>query len=725
MARRKLSSPSSSVEALQAAVDPSVMPGSPVVTGDDTILSPMQPDAAGAPLPMTGMGMGSTDMPYHQTQEAREIVNIIKECMRESELARKGRIQKNRANMDVYMGIQDYSEKIEGQSCEFLPKVAIAAEQMCAFIKRGLVQFGDWFSIDMDERITSQLAWEPEHFRKIINNLLDHLQLDGDKTISFPVVISDAVKAASLESLLVLKVHGGVCKSHKFFVEPGERLVHLGTGQTLHGPDTLGKDDRIYWRGRIDVVRFEDYYPDPSGRNLYEIHFVERDYYQVLESAEAGMYDLAAVKSLQHYEYPVDDERYERARGGKDYTSPQFRKRVVLAEFWGTLLDKDGSPIARNCVATVANNDTLIRKPEDNPFWHGESPFVAQPLVRVPHSVFHKAIYDHGSDLNIALNELFNLMLDGGLASVWGTRQVHTSWLEDPSQVDGGIPQGATLAVNEQCPIGGKAVETVTTGNVPQDAMLMFEAISREFASAVCSNELKMGTMPPAQTRATTVVQQSQDQAVTLDGIISDLEEGVMEPAIRKFWLTCLQNLDAMDPSEIISSAPAHVSIPLLKMTPVQRFVLFAKACSFKVTGLSGTMNRARDFQKAMSLFQMLPTNPMLAQAFFKEFSPDKALKSIMKQLNINPDDLKRSPAEKADMQQDMQDMAMFAHMSAGGNLGEDGGGAAAGPGITQSGMGGGTNMQGSQPAISPEQSSLTSELAQAGNPTGDAGIPA
>ena len=66
---------------------------------------------------------------------------------------------------------------------------------------------------------------------------------------------------------------------------------------------------------------------------------------------------------------------------------PAFRKRVVLHEFWGTLLDNRGRVIAERQVATMANDRYLIRPPEDNPFWHGQSPFVCAPLVRVPFSV--------------------------------------------------------------------------------------------------------------------------------------------------------------------------------------------------------------------------------------------------------------------------------------------------------------------------------------------------
>ena len=39
----------------------------------------------------------------------------------------------------------------------------------------------------------------------------------------------------------------------------------------------------------IDLLRTENYCPDPTGRGLYEIHEVERDYIDVLNMAKSGI----------------------------------------------------------------------------------------------------------------------------------------------------------------------------------------------------------------------------------------------------------------------------------------------------------------------------------------------------------------------------------------------------------------------------------------------------
>ena len=194
------------------------------------------------------------------------------------------------------------------------------------------------------------------------------------------------------------------------------------------------EEDEV-WKLRVDLVQPEDYFPDPTGAGLYEIHSVERDLHEVIAMADEGVYDKSIVDQLIGIDFkkPEDEARDARDKNQDEVVTPSFRKRVVLDEFWGTLLKSDGSVAHRNCVCTVANKRFLIRKPEPNPFWHQLSPFVAEPIIRIPWSVWGKALFDDAVSLNLAQNELFNLILDGGMAAVWGTRQIRLEDLEDPA----------------------------------------------------------------------------------------------------------------------------------------------------------------------------------------------------------------------------------------------------------------------------------------------------
>lgn len=619
-------------------------------------------------------------------EEARlTVIQAVNRYRSEAEEAKYDRIIKNRNNRDMFLGRQDWSHKQEGQSTEFIPKVAVSVEQMCSFVKKGLISFGDWFSIELDRSLS--LVVDGAQIREVLKCFLNDLWERNNRSTRLHLVISDAVKQGLLESLMILKVHGGMMPFRQPDYNSGSRATKED--------ERLNFIEGKVWRLRVELVPFEDYYPDPSGNGLYEIHRVERDLHEVIQGAEDGMYDMAVVKELIDHTYQRSDteKRTDASRNQPQTTPPSFRKKVMLDEFWGTLLNSDGTVAARNCVCTVANERYLIRPPEPNPFWHQESPFVAGPLIRVPWSVWHKALYDHGSDLNRAINELFNLMIDGGLASVWGIKQLRMEDLEDPGQVAGGVKQGTTLVVKQTLPHNAKVLEDVSMGEVPRDAMAMYEALGREYNNAVLTNEMKVGQLPPRRVLATEVVEVTQSQAVTLDGIVGDLEE-FMTSVLRKCWLTILQNADDIPNHAWTSVLDARIAMMLMRASPEERYALFADKSQFRVSGLSATLAKAMDFQKSIALMQVVSQNPILARAFMLKYSADKHLRKLMQYLNMNPDDMEKDLDEKLQVQQEIADVGGLASMLGPGGAGGAGGGGLAEPGAAGSGgspIGGGS----------------------------------
>lgn len=617
--------------------------------------------------------------------EQLTVVQAIQQFRQEAEDARYTRMEQSRRNRDVYLGRQDWSNKLTGQSTEFLPKVSVSVEQMSAFVKRGLVQFGDWFSVDVDNTLAEVISGA-QIVRILDKGFLSNLWDHNGRTQAFPTVLSDGVKVGLLESLMIFKVHGGTSAVRRFYVEPGEVILDEEAGTVSRTEQKLTSDEESQWRLRIDLVRPEDYYPDPTGNGLYEIHRVERDLHEVLAMAEDGVYDMKAVRQLIDTDYTRDEGETRRPQDmNQDDPGPQpsFRKRVTLDEFWGSLLRPDGTIIHRNVVACVANDQYLIRHPEPNPFWHHESPFVAAPLIRVPFSVWHKALYDQATQLNLALNEMFNLMLDGGMAAVWGIKQVRLDDLDDPSQVAGGINQGATLAVKSTLPHGMKVLENITEGEVPQDAMAIFEFLNREYTQAALTNELKLGALPPKQVRSAEIMEASSSQAVTMDGLISDMESTCIVNILRKAWLTVLQNADELPPDMLANLTDKKAAMLIMRASPAERFALFANRTSFRVHGLSATLTAAKDFQKIMAMLQAVTVNPMLFQAFMMKFSPDTTLRRLMHALNINPDDIQKTQEELANLAAEME-RTMAASQITGGAGGEQGGmgGGAGQPGL-------------------------------------------
>lgn len=604
-----------------------------------------------------------------------EVVSALLAYKAEAEEARRTRLKQNRLNREAYMGQQDWSHKSAGQSTEFLPNTAGAVEQFVGFAKRALTQFGDWFDISLGQESKSPIS--SAELRDLIKGFTNEIYIEDNSVTSLASQIAQGLKSASLESLLLFKVMGHTVLEH----DPFDK-----------------KKKKRKWRLRLDLIRQEDYYVDPSGRGLYEIVSSEHDLHYVIERAREGIYDLDEVLRLKEsFEDDHDaskDSRDPQELGQDEEISPGFRKKVMIEEFWGTLLDEDGHVAYENCRVVLANERFLLRKPESNPLWHQRSPIIAVPLIRVPHSVWHKALYDHAVLLNLAQNELFNLMLDGAISAVWGIKQLRIDHLADPRDVSDGIPQGKTLQVKDTLPSGQKVLEKVAEGEIPQDSQVIFNELGRQFAAAGLTNELKLGSLPPRKVLATEVIEQSQSQAVTLDSIVGDIEKDAIEKILWLSLMTILQHLDDIDIDELLAAVGEQATFALLQMTPKMRWEAFNSGVKLQVHGLSATLARVRDFQKLAALLQMVGNNPLLLQSFFRRYSPDKILNHAIKTLNINPLQIERDDEDIARIPQEQEDMAKL--------------GALLGPAQQQ---GGGATAQGVG------ESELPAEIEQSANP--------
>jgi len=602
--------------------------------------------------------------PTSPTDDPVALVQYMLDMRRESFHARRLRMRQNELNRRAVKGMQDWSHKIEGQSREFIPKTSELREQFAAFIKRGLVQFGQWFSLEQ----TGPMPVDVRQVTKWLAKQLSSLPGSDGNDESIELKISDGSKVGLLESVIVLKV-----------TAQRETAVRYAPVDDVEVESIIDSRRRL----RIDLMRTEDYYPDPTGRGLYEIGDTEEDFSSIEELSQGDdpVYDPNIVMALrtdferEEREF-VERRKFERLQ---HVERAKPRHRVRLSEYWGTILDSNGGvavgPVRlpdgrrevrplRNVMFTVANDQFLIRRPEVNPYWHGESVFVKIPLLREPFTVWHRALFDQVVSLNFSLNEMFNLILDGGLAAVWGVRSVRKDFLENPRQVSGGVAQGATLIVNSNAPANAKVYDTVSTGKVPQDALSAYNIVDRELLQAAHTNDLKLGLLPPKQVKATEIVEASQNQAVTLDAIVTDMERG-LAILIRRAYMVLMQYADEIDLIALSDIVGLRDAVTLTGMSPARRFRTMVEGCKVRVFGLSATLARARDFQRIVAIFQLVQSSPILLRAFLRKYSADKMLTHVFKLINLNPEQFERDEQEIEQLPTEMQEiMQLFGVLS-------------------------------------------------------------
>lgn len=599
-----------------------------------------------------------------QKQRLTNVAKTVLGNMEEAKQARQSRMDMNLRNFDCYHLKQDYSHKLKGQSREFLSKQQQAVDQIATFTHQGLMDLKDWFDIEPEDGVdVSKLLVTPPEQKKILNR-----QLDKNDFFKF---VSDSIKVGLLGSLMICKVRGEM--ERKSLFEARQDLKNDPSGRKKK----LMRRDNLYWRLKLDLVRQEDFYPDPTGSGLYNIQAIDMDYHDLLKLAKdnPGVYDMDAVTSVVSDE-DTDQKTKKSRETNQDTAHGGMRKRVRIFEQWGTLLHpKTHEVMMDNSVCAITSDGKVIRPPAANPFWHGEDPYVVCPIITVPWSVWHRALMDAATGNNIALNEIYNLMVDGGMQEVFGIKQIRTNWLNDPSQVADGIPAGTTLDVNTQAPPGAKVLERVDVGSLSPQAFNMYNMMDREFSSSSMSNDIRMGNLPQRQVKATEIMASNQTLNGLFSGVGKHLEANYISKILRKSWLLQAQNLVEANPKELDALIGTERSAIVRSYQNEDIFASTAEGQNYKVYGISSIMNKLNDFKKLTTLLQTISGSPDLVREFTKKFSFTKFMGEIIKSLDINEDKIKLDDQEKAQIQAEQQQAMQLAMAQAqGGGGGGQGG---------------------------------------------------
>lgn len=570
----------------------------------------------------------------------KEIIDWIISCRDEADEAKRTRMDKNKDNYDMFHLEYDFSHKQEGQSQEILSKQSMAVEQIKSFFQQALADIGDWWKAEACyPEAEMSLLIKPHEITKLTNHMLQ-------RALYFSHV-GNSIESALLGSLAISKTYGCM-KSKPRFVSRKK-----GRGKSLKR--WVEKIEDKSWEMKFEIVRHKNYYPDPTGKGLYEIEDMYPDLHEVLALSEGddAIYDSAVVSKLSTEGTPDQDEEGDRAREvGQDVTSSGHRPKVKITEFWGTIIHpKTGEVVFENVVATIANDTDLIRRPTPNPLWHQKSPYTVSPMMEVANSVWHKAPMDAPSQHNRALIELYNLFVDAAMMQVHAIKQLRKGALDNPAQVANGIKPGTTLTVSELLQPGTKVLEPVTATQIPPEAINIYNIMNQEYNASALTNDLRQGVMPFRAVKATEVVEASQTITSVFQGMAKNYEARQSVRELELAWQTAAQNWDRIDKETFVSLFGAQRGEELSQLAPQDVFTSTVNGIRFKVFGISLTLSKAQDFRKLTTLLQTISASPVLMEEFLKKYDLGKTLGEIMTALDIDKHKLEIPEAVQSTMQ--------------------------------------------------------------------------
>ena len=621
------------------------------------------------------------------SDEQAELKKYILACREEADEAKQDRINLNRDNFDMFHLRHNFSHKKKGQSREVLSKQRMAVIQIVSFFQQALADIGEWWRVE--EKVTGQLLMlSPEEIQKLTN-----WQMEQQDYYSH---VGNCVQSGLLQSLIISKTAGKLIPKTRFETtgKKGQKKV-------------LVVDDKT-WRIQQTCVSAENFYPDPvPGRGLYEIEEMWIDYHDMIQLSKGDdpLYNKKvnelSMNQIQDYE---EQQRVHRETD-QNTTRESHIPQVKLTEFWGDVVI-NGELEYENVVITLANEQVIIRGPEPNPLWHQGSPYTCAPLIEVANSVWHTSIMDAATKHNNTLIEMYNLMLDASLKAVHGISQINIDALADAKQVSGNIPWGTVLKTNSSLAPGQKVMESVVTGDVPQDIFTMMNVVQQEFNASSMSSDLRQGVMPFRQVKATEVVETSNTITSVFQGVAKNVEQKLIQKELDIAWKTVCQNLDLIDKAELVALFGKERGEAISQMDPQEVFVNTVNGTKFKVFGISLTLSKAMDFRKWTTLLQTVFANEMLLEIFLQKYDPTKFLNEILISMDIDKSKIEIPEAQlQAQEQQQAEqqqagpagpDMMSQVPQAGAGSLADIFGGGAE-SGIPQSNFPGSVATQGGQ----------------------------
>lgn len=543
---------------------------------------------------------------------------------REAEAVKQNRMMLNSDNFSMYQLEHDFSHKQKHQSKEVLGKTRLATENIKSFFQQALVDLDDWHRVcARDSSDGSAMKVKPEEAQKLLNHML--------KRAGYYSHVGNSVQNGLLGSLMVSKVHGCM-KAKPKFVSRKE-----GRGKNFKKHVVMIEDKT--WELEFDIMRQENYYPDPSGYDMFEVEDCWMPLHIVKRYAEGdeAIYDKAEVDKLQPWNGEDMKEQRKANETGENLPTERIIPRVKITELWGDVIDQtNGDILAENVVITLANDQYVIRKPTSNPLWHQRSPIIAAAMIEVANSVWGIAMMDAGTKHNRSLIEIFNLMLDSAMKSVWGINQLRVENLTDAKQVQDGIPWGTNLKVDASLPVGGKVLEPLLTGTVPPEAIQLYNLLNQEAMTSMMTNDMRMGAQSFRQVKATEVAAAENSITSVFQGMAKNVEEKKIQPELELAWQTIAQNWDLIDKEIFVSLFGRQRGEELATMDPQDVFVETVNGLRFEVFGISLTLRRQADFRKWTTLLQVIGGSEVLIEAFLQKYSFEKFLGEVMTALDID-----------------------------------------------------------------------------------------
>lgn len=486
-----------------------------------------------------------------------EIVQYIQSCKKEADDASKDRRAAWKELWSLFQNKQDYKGKEKWQSKVFVPKLWMKVERASAEVKRALLQIEKLFKFVLDDELELEKEEESKKREEIAKNE-KKFKRKIDKS-NLANVYAEMSKAAFLLGLGVPKV---------LWDDEKENVTY--------------EDVNI-----LNLSISPDFKPFQDDRPKYVIEEQEMDLAalkrmakKVNEGSGSDIYNMGIINTIEEDFKETEKKSKEQIQRGVSQHIP-VSKKVLLWQFWGDIIPKEGDDIKENQLIVVANKKHKIRH-QDNPFSHKKPPYIFSfPLVYPHRGIAGTSLIEPTAKLQYIFNNILNMFVDNLNFTVNKMYEFNPNNLMSPENVLNVYP-GKTIAVNSS---EKPALREVVTSPAFRDAIAGLDIVGREIDEGTAVTEFLTG-MPGKKPKTLGEVELKTAESRGLFDIIArDLEKNSIKPLLEMSYSLCIQ----------FAKFPANEG----------EFV-------FKVGGLSLLLMQKEQTEKIMQILGLALKSPLL-----------------------------------------------------------------------------------------------------------------
>jgi hypothetical protein len=544
-----------------------------------------------------------------------ELLRILQSYLFEAKNAREGgmnpRDLKWQQNIDLYWNRYDFSRKAAWQAKEVMPEVPMYVDRFAAAMKDAL-DSGPFYTI------------------------IDPFDQEDD--------LADAIKR--IMDVWLTMVGRNQLNTPLNFSSVFEEQMKLGALMAAASV-VVWKDDVAGGRVAIENMDPRFIWLDPTYRGLYRIRRTEIDKHELVNMARMTdnrgnpIFDTAKINELMT-NIVAKDLAARQQLTGQTLQITSTRTVITLDEYMATVVAADGRVLADNQLIVVANEQFIIRGPEDNPYWHGRDWMTYAPLVTAPLSVYGRSYMEDFGSVAKTFTELTNLILDAVHATSMKAHVVVPSMLLDPTQANTGVHPGKTFLLDDGFDPKSFAA-ALDMGSLDAGGVQIWQAMKTELSQASGINEIGLGQFAPnSRTSATEVNSTMQNSSALVRSVAQTAESRIVNPLLDLVWKTGFQHVSKKD-ARFANAA----GVPLWNALMSRRKELIKSPITFQANGISAVIQKGQMLQAIMQLMQVIGQNQNLMAAFMQKIDINKLLGLLFRLSNVDITQMEPSAREQ------------------------------------------------------------------------------